>query len=110
MLRRTSHPIAPDTALVRGCLGGRAPALVPIDRLLETAAVLPERRASVRRLGPMDRRKRRNNDRRGATAAWIPARGRRRADAISWQEDLDTVRTLTRMAARISGPSGRAVG
>jgi hypothetical protein len=96
-----------EMILVRGELGGLAPEILHPDSLLERAVCLTERRHQTRRLGPADRRKRRNGDRRGATSAWIPAKGRRRGDVIAWDDDLETVRALVRMAQRISGPTGR---
>jgi len=98
-----------NTVLIRAEIGGFTPRLVTPDRILEEGIPVTERRVADRRVGPQTRRRRREvqSDRR-CTGRWIGMNGRRRNDAIEWEQDLADARQRAYVARRTSGPQGRA--
>lgn len=92
-------PITAELALLRGCLGGQRPEILPIQDLWERVRPLPERRERTRRFARRDRRHQPRNDRRGEGYTYLEQRGRRRGDVYSIAhdrvaaEDLAAVRT-----------------
>jgi len=91
--------------IVRGCVGGRRPTILHPDQVCEMARLLPERRTSPRRVGPLDRRRNRRSDRR-ISGVYIGQHGRRRADALSWDDDLHLARAVAYVRRRTTPPTG----